>query len=278
MEKQANGVRVMLVDDERDFLDSMARALSRRGFAVTTATNGMEALEICENERFDVAVIDIRMPVLDGQALFNAIRMRHAGLPVIILTGHGTIQQAFEFSKRGLFDYLTKPCEVEALAARILDAHRNRGKTALADAPDILAEPIRALIVDDEAEFLDSISRVLSRRGFSVATAHDAAEALDRLEGRTFDVVLADVRMPGVDGPSLLTIIKKRHPQVEVILLTGHASIGSAVVGLKHGAFDYLLKSQEIDDLIAKLRAAAAQSRRAREEERRLKEAEPTGT
>ncbi|HOV88060.1 MAG TPA: response regulator [Syntrophobacteraceae bacterium] len=125
---------------------------------------------------------------------------------------------------------------------------------------------IKVLLVDDEKEFTDTLAQRLEIRDFEVTTASSADEALAQLGKREVDVVVLDVLMPGKDGVAALHEIKKVHPLVEVILLTGHATVESAVEGLKSGAFDYLLKPTETKDLIAKI--VQAYRRKADQEER----------
>lgn len=267
--KQGRGeIRVLLVDDEVEFLDSTARALSRRGFEVRRAEHGELALRLLQEQRTDVVVLDVKMPGMDGIDVFREIKLRWPHVAVILLTGHGTVSQAFTTSKEGVFEYLTKPCEVEKLAETVRDAaarvRRNRPTKQRRNAHI----PFRLLIVDDEQEFLDSMSRVLTRRGVEVTTATSGVEALEHLRRVGFGVVLADVKMPGMSGLELLREIKRLHPLTEVIFLTGHPSVDVAVAGVKEGAFDYLVKPTEINDLIDKI-ADAHMIHLARSERRR---------
>ena len=114
----------------------------------------------------------------------------------------------------------------------------------------------KVLIVDDEADFLDTLIKRLRRRRIDVRAANDAQEALARLENDPVDVVVLDVRMPKMDGIRLLERIKQRHVGIEVIMLTGHASMEAAVEGMDLGAFDYLMKPVDIDELIYKVQDA----------------------
>jgi DNA-binding NtrC family response regulator len=112
------------------------------------------------------------------------------------------------------------------------------------------------LIVDDEADFLDTLIKRLRRRRIDVQSAISAREALAILETDPVDVVVLDVRMPEMDGIRLLERIKQRHARIEVIMLTGHASLEAAVEGMGLGAFDYLMKPVDIDELIYKVQDA----------------------
>jgi DNA-binding NtrC family response regulator len=260
-------INLLLVDDEKEFLDSTSRALSRRGFDVTTALNGDAALKILETHSFDAAVLDVKMPGIPGDQLFRNIKLRRPEMPMIILTGHGTVKQAFQTSREGIFDYLTKPCDVETLVRVVRKAVAARAEGAAPGgeaAPD--GEEVRLLIVDDEWELLESLEPVLSRRNMTVAIARSSAEAIDVLASQRFDVALVDVTMPGIDGITLLSRIKQVLPFCEVILFTGKPSVDLALKGVREGAFDYMVKPQDVDTLTARIRDAFRQSRTRAEE------------
>ena len=121
---------------------------------------------------------------------------------------------------------------------------------------------MRALFVDDEVEFLELMHKRLTRRGMDVITAPDGLTALKLLdqaiqEGQTIEIVVMDVRMPGMDGLETLRHMKEKAPKIPVILLTGHACMGVAVQGLDLGAYDYMLKPVAISELIIKMEEAA---------------------
>jgi len=112
------------------------------------------------------------------------------------------------------------------------------------------------LLVDDEEAILDTLRKRLTRRGYGVLTANSGALALDILAENPVDVVVLDVKMPGMDGIEVLALIKKRHPLVEVIMLTGHANVEAAMRGMELGAFDYLMKPADFEDLLYKIEDA----------------------
>jgi DNA-binding NtrC family response regulator len=114
---------------------------------------------------------------------------------------------------------------------------------------------LRVLLVDDEVEFLEPTAARLERRGLSCVTAQSGEQALEALRGGTFDCAVVDVRMPGMD---LLRRMRRDHPRVGVVLLTGHASVALGVEGMDLGAFEYLLKPVDVDDLADTLRRAAS--------------------
>ena len=131
--------------------------------------------------------------------------------------------------------------------------------------------PVKILIVDDEKDFVEMFSLRLTRQGEKVSTAYSGQDALDLLEKTAIDVVILDIRMPGMDGIETLKKSKASHPLVEVILLTGHGSTETAVEGMKEGAFDYLMKPADFEDISKKLANAW---KRKDEQEERIRKAE----
>jgi len=117
-------------------------------------------------------------------------------------------------------------------------------------------ETCRVLLVDDETDYLEVWSRRLKKRNVNAAGVPSGKEALRYLETIPVDVVVLDVRMPEMDGIQVLREIKKSHPLVEVIMLTGHASLEVAIEGMRLGAFDYLMKPADIDELLYKVQDA----------------------
>lgn len=118
-------------------------------------------------------------------------------------------------------------------------------------------DTIRVLLVDDEDGFISALSKRLTRRGMSVSTASGGEEAMALLETDPFDVMVLDVKMPRMGGMQVLSMVKGRHPGVEVILLTGHADMNCALDALSAGAFDFLIKPVAIELLACRIMAAA---------------------
>jgi len=131
--------------------------------------------------------------------------------------------------------------------------------------------PTKVLLVDDEKDFIEMLSLRLKEVGERITVAYSGQEGLDTLGKADIDVVILDIKMPGMDGIETLREIKKKYPLVEVIMLTGHGSTETAVQGMKLGAFDYLMKPADFNDLTAKLEGAR---KRKDEQEERIRKAE----
>ena len=129
----------------------------------------------------------------------------------------------------------------------------------------------KLLLVDDEERFLTTTKILLEKRGINTFTAANGLDAIRIMDEHHVDVVILDVKMPGLDGVEVLRKTKKKHPLVEVIMLTGHASVESAVEGLKLGAFDYVTKPCDISDLMRKVNEAYAKKQAMEEKIRKAK-------
>lgn len=123
---QSSPLRLLLVDDEAGFVEVMRKRLARRGVEVTGALSGQEAIQILRRQDFDVSVVDLKMEDMDGIEVLDIFKKMVPDMPVIMLTGHGSEQAAKDGLRKGAFDYLLKPCELEDLLAKIKQAARSK--------------------------------------------------------------------------------------------------------------------------------------------------------
>ncbi len=120
----------------------------------------------------------------------------------------------------------------------------------------------KVMLVDDEKPFVDTMIKRLNKREVEIVPAYNGQEALDKLDkDSTIEVVILDIKMPVMDGMEALNKIKNKHPLVEVIMLTGHATVETGIEGMKMGAFDYLMKPCSADELVEKVQQAAGKKR-----------------
>lgn len=117
----------------------------------------------------------------------------------------------------------------------------------------------KVLLVDDEPEFLATLSERMTARGMDITTAESAEEALNQVDKGNFDAIILDLMMPGMDGIETMKAIKEGHPEIQVILLTGHASLEKGIEAMKLGAMDFIEKPADIDSLTEKIKKAQAQ-------------------
>jgi len=119
-------IKLLIVDDETRFLNAIAQRLSTRGCDVRTAENGEDAIRLARSEKFDIALLDLRMPGMDGGEVLRVLKEEHEFLEAIILTGHGSLESAVELTKLGAFSYLPKPYELDKLIQVLREAYQAR--------------------------------------------------------------------------------------------------------------------------------------------------------
>lgn len=123
-----NTIKILLVDDEVKFLKAVSERLSIKGFDVTTATNGDEAIDAANKGGFDVAVLDLQMPGTDGAQVLKILKQNHKFIEIIMLTGHATVDSAVECTKLGAFKYLEKPYDFDKMVDALKEAYQARMK------------------------------------------------------------------------------------------------------------------------------------------------------
>ncbi|VBB43907.1 Response regulator protein modulated with CBS domain pair [uncultured Desulfatiglans sp.] len=181
-------IKVLMVDDEDQFRATTKKLLTRKGFETIVAASGEEAIEQLQKNP-DVVVLDIKMPGMDGHAALKEIRKRAPNLPVIMLTGHGALPSAKEARKEGAFDYLTKPCDIDVLAAKIGDAVRSvekGGPPAEKTVKDIMVPFGNYTTVTTEQTVGEAVEALRESYGASLSTSrimetgHRSVLVLDR--------------------------------------------------------------------------------------------------
>jgi DNA-binding NtrC family response regulator len=128
MPTESKKIKLLIVDDEVDFLEVIAERLGSRDFDVVTATNGKDAIRAARKNKFDLAIIDLRMPEMDGKEVLKILKKKHKFLEIIIITGHDSLDSAVECTKLGAFGYLPKPYDLAKLLDILKQAYETRLK------------------------------------------------------------------------------------------------------------------------------------------------------
>jgi DNA-binding NtrC family response regulator len=121
-----NKIRLLIVDDEVRFLQTLSQRLTMRDFDVTPVSSGNEAVELARRQEFDLALVDLKMPGMTGEQVLRTFRREHPLMEVVILTGHGSVDSAVECLKEGSYNYLQKPCETDELMEVLKEAYKTR--------------------------------------------------------------------------------------------------------------------------------------------------------
>ena len=292
-------IKLLLVDDEEDYVRTMAERMEMRDVGSRVALSGEDALRMVQEDTPDVMILDLRMPGIDGMAVLERVKQTHPHVQVIILTEHGSDREEREARRLGAFEYLQKPADTTRLLATVRSAWRkslqflkeskdefDRSMTAAAlaegglpdaatshlagarrarEAPPADAEPgeskaaapaLKVLYVDDEEDFVRTMAERMEMRSLGGEVALSGEEALRMLEGEVPDVMVLDLRMPGLDGLDVLRRVKATYPQVAVIVMTGRGTEQDEERAKALGAFAYLTKPVDINDLMETIRAA----------------------
>jgi len=261
--------KVLLVDDEEDFLETMMERMQARGLDVSTTTSATDALKMVEEKSYDAIIMDLMMPELEGIKALKALKDKRPELQIILLSGYVTLEQVIEAMRLGAIDFIEKPADLEALTEKIKEAQIQK-KMILAEKRAVeqtkkkygtifkggMNMKTRVLLVDDEKEFIQPLAERLAVRNYEVTTSLSGQDAINEITRYNFDVVILDVQMPGMDGIEALREIKRIKPLAEVIMLTAHGTVESAIDGMKLGALDYLMKPCDMEELVAKINKA----------------------
>jgi len=289
--------RILIVDDELVFRESLTGWLERDGYEVEMAAGSKEALKRLKDSRFDILIVDVKLKEISGVEILKQVKANHPNATVIMMTAYGSIDTAIKAMKNKAYDYLLKPfdpIDLSLMIKKIFKEKENASKHRLPEervkdqtgnkrkiAPsksvpvifdnfpngnqmlytvsltqkkstDLEKEKLKIMLVDDEKRFILPLKKRLSKRGYDITTANNGMDALRKLKQTSVQVVFLDVMMPFMDGIETLIEIKNHYPNLEVIMLTGQASLEDAVKCLKYGAADYLMKPTDIEEIIQK--------------------------
>lgn len=232
-------VRLLVVDDDLDTCANLADILSDLSYEVQTATDASTALRLLDELAYDVVLLDLKLPGMDGLQLYRELKRRSPSTVAILITGFADAETRQRADQVGVWRILSKPVAVPALLPLISEA---------ADQPLLL-------IVDDDKDFCASLHDVLRERSFRVGIAGSAQEAVQQMNRQEFPVVLVDWRLPDADGLQLLEQIHSQHPQARTVLLTGHRHELSQRLEQNslHGVDVFFYKPIEMDDFLGTL-------------------------
>ncbi|MGB7532241.1 MAG: response regulator [Halobacteriota archaeon] len=243
-------MKVLIVDDEEEICKWLQRELRKEGYEVDYTTSPVGVLEKLKEAKekgkaYELLLLDLRMPQMNGLELLKGIREARLGLDVVIITGYGDEDKAAEAIRLGAFDYLRKPISLGELRTAVFRVRQKRAEE------EKKALKHRVLVVDDEPDLCERIKRELEKEGcYEVAVAYDGVEGLEYFKNNRVDVAIADIRMPRMDGLEMLDKCREITDDFVSIVITGYGDHETAIEALKLSAFDYLKKPISLDELI----------------------------
>jgi two-component system, NtrC family, response regulator HydG len=238
---------VLVVDDEVDASENLRDILSDLGYHVDTARNGPEAIERVRNRAYDVALLDLKMPGMDGVSTYRQIKRLRPETVAIVVSAFSGSDLAESAVQEGAAQVVGKPVEVPELLAAI---------------EATLAQPL-VLVVDDDTDFCQNLWDILCRRGYRLALAHNAEQARQQLAMNSFDIVLIDLRLSHSNGgETVFRIVRETNPQARRILVTGFREDMLETIHrlISQGVDAVCYKPVDIDNLIGTLRGGLSES------------------
>lgn len=215
-EPESEKPRVLVVDDEPDTCHNLADILHDRGYHADWACDAASALALVRQQPYDVALLDLKMPGMDGLALYREIKKLRAGTVAILVTAYAAGSTTQEAIAAGAWQVVSKPVVLPQLLDLVEEAH---------------GQPL-VLLVDDDFDLCEDLWQVLRDQGYRVALAHNAAEAAHQLRDSRVRVALIDMKLPGGLGTEVFGLVRQVNPKIRTILITGYRAELDAVVTL----------------------------------------------
>ncbi len=241
----AQNISVLIADDEPNMCKTLAAILRREGYDVSTAADGQTAVQMCEENEYEVVLLDVRMPGVDGVTAFRQIRRHQEGIRVILMSAYGLDELKQAALDDGAVAFLDKPLDVNKAIELIAEAT----ETAI-------------LVVEDDPDTATSLSVALESQGYHVTVTHTAHDALELVEQIKFDIVFIDVSLPAMNGLDLYLAIKKITPTAVAIMITGMEEEFErlAMEAVRQTAYTMIRKPLDLDYLLTLLRKIKGQS------------------
>jgi DNA-binding NtrC family response regulator len=258
----------LIIDDDPNFSAALQRLLKSLDHKVLLATGAEEGLEQLEQNRVDLILLDLNMPGLHGPALLTHLGVHHPGVPVVVISGTGKVDDVVAVMKHGVVDFLRKPLDPRALDASLERVAKKRAsfrqpseiltcdeRAALLEPPEALsfadeamedpaADVVVVLLVDDEVGYREAFRQALEGPELEVLEAPSGLHALEILGNRRVDIVVSDQMMPGMDGTKLLETVRQRWPGVGRVLLTGFPGADIFMEAVNRGGIHKALAKQ----------------------------------
>ncbi len=197
---------ILVVDDEADTYRNLSDILTDLGYQVDTALDGSAALELARKKPYDIALLDLKMPGMDGLTLYCELRKLRSSTVAIMVTAYASKATTDDALAAGVWQVLAKPMDLERLLPLVDEA---------------LGQPL-VLVVDDDPDLCANLWDLLRERGYRVAIAHDEQKAARQLRESAFTIALIDMKLPHGDGGQVFQQVRRTNPQARTLVITGH--------------------------------------------------------
>ncbi len=234
-DRSGKTVRVLVVDDQAGMRLTLKGILSKKGYHVSLADSGESAIEMLKTARFDVIFMDIKMPGLSGVEALARVKELNPDAVVIMMTAYAVEDDVKRALREGAYTVLTKPFEIEKTLQLLQECLQSRALV---------------MVVDDRLQDRHMLKTVLEQRGYRVVAVENGEECLRQLGERRFQIVILDIKLPGMDGLQTLKSIKELRPDAAVVMITGYSAGHLVEETFEHGSHACLTKPVDIDKLL----------------------------
>ena len=230
---------ILIVDDNASLCRTMSLILRRRGYAVTTARDGLVAIEKVKEKPFDMIFMDIKMPLMDGVETYRRIKKISPEAMVMMMTAYAVedlVQQALE---EGAYGIIYKPLDIERVVDIIEEAKKNK-------------QGALVLVVDDDPSTCTTFKNILLKKGYQVSVAHDGEEAIAVAQERKHDLLFIDMKLPTINGLETYLAIRQVNPEAVAVMMTGYRQEVAELIeeAVSNHAYTCLHKPLEMAELL----------------------------
>jgi len=247
----AKNVNLLIVDDDISLLQTIGDIFQDRGYNVAMVEDGHRAIRLVSSRYFDVILIDLRMPGINGLETYKKIKEITPTAAVIMMTGDSKEDLVKKAIEEGAYTVIYKPFNVKRVIKVVEEA---------------VKKPV-ILIVDDRIEDRETLKDILAGKGYRTVLAKDGYEAVAFTRKGNFDVILLDIKMPGMDGVKALERIKELRPETGVIMMTAYSMEEFVEESLRKGAYTCLVKPIDVEKMLDAIQKVRDLSRKLRKEE-----------
>jgi len=254
MEKKVN---ILIVDDNISLAQSMSLILKHKGYIVTTAKDGPEAIERVKESPFDIIFMDIKMPFMDGVETHREIKKIRPDTTVVMMTAYAVEELVAQALKEGAYGIIYKPLDIEKVVSLI-------GKTREKK------EGAMVLVVDDDPGTCKTLKNILINKNYQVGIAHDGEKAIIMAGEKNYDIIFIDMKLPTINGLEVYLKIKAINPEVVAILMTAyHQEMDDLIeAALNKSAYASIYKPFDIENLLS-LTEGILEKKKTRDEEKK---------
>ncbi|KPA16460.1 response regulator receiver protein [Candidatus Magnetomorum sp. HK-1] len=242
--------KVLIVEDDPDALQQLARTVRKEGFEVIEAGDGEQGLKKFESDLPDIVITDLKMPGISGMEVLHTIKRTSPHTQVIVITAFGKIDTAILAIREGAIDYIKKPIDLDLILLAIGRAKEKLDKYN--------KQPFfpTVLLAEDDQVARSSLVRVIEKEGWKVLAAADGEETIKLFRKNKVDIVLLDIKMPKKDGIQTLKELREITKDFESIILTGYGNELDAINAMRSGAINFLRKPIDLDQMLISIEKA----------------------